>query len=479
MEAKLFDAACSGNLDALYDVVRESGAAVLLKLHLSGSVETPLHLASMFGQAEFVREYMRLCSISAHQLSQLNQDGCSPLHLASAGGHLEIVQYLLEFGKQKSVVEDLCMKTDIDGRTALHCAVVTGKIDVIDVLFVHCPQASKEVTLQQETVLHLAVKHHQHKALEFLIDQKLGLSVEDLLNVGDREGNTILHLATAKRQLQTVRYLVKQPNLNVNAQNSYGLRALDIMFVYAVNSNNWQMEEAIRLAGGHRSQMATTNVQAPLHHDPLNTSSGSSSLAEVDKNEKQEWLKEMRSGILVMASVFATLTFQVALAPPGGLWQDWGPNAVTSNGSAIPAYRPGQPILYGLDRFEFSLLMLINAQAFFASIATIIMSIRPFKVRSQSQAWRIMQIGALLTVTFITFEFVIIVHLIVKKLLKQPIYLVSFTIWSVVLGACLISFFRKSMMYLAGRDPFGRIASSVKGLKNSSSSQAIQNTESA
>ncbi|KAK4435201.1 hypothetical protein Salat_0683400 [Sesamum alatum] len=187
MEAKLFDAACTGNLDPLYDVVRESGAAVLLKLHLSGSVETPLHLASMFGQAEFVREYMRLCSISAHQLSQINQDGCSPLHLASAGGHLEIVECLLEFGKQKSVVEELCMTTDIDGRTALHCAVVSGKVNVIDVLFVHCSQAAKEVTLQQETVLHLAVKHHQHKALEFLIDQKLGSWVEYEYNIVKQE----------------------------------------------------------------------------------------------------------------------------------------------------------------------------------------------------------------------------------------------------------------------------------------------------
>ncbi|KAL0393429.1 UNVERIFIED_CONTAM: hypothetical protein Slati_4309100 [Sesamum latifolium] len=193
MEAKLFEAASLGNLQALYDAVRENGTAALLKLHSSGSVETPLNLASMFGQAEFVREYMRLSSISAHQLSQLNQNGCSPLHLVSAGDHLEIITFLLEFGKKKCVSEELCMKTDIDGRTSLHCAMVSGRIDVIDVLLVNCPQAAREVTLQQETVLHLAVKHHQQKVLEFLIDQKLGSFVEHLLNVGDREGNTILH----------------------------------------------------------------------------------------------------------------------------------------------------------------------------------------------------------------------------------------------------------------------------------------------
>ncbi|KAL0331752.1 UNVERIFIED_CONTAM: hypothetical protein Sangu_1720700 [Sesamum angustifolium] len=132
MEGKWFEAGCSGNIDFLHDAVRGDGA-ILQKLHPYGTTDTPLHLASMFGYAEFVREYIRLSSIFAHQLSQINQDGYSPLHLASTNGHLEIVQFLLEFGKHKSVVEEL--------------------------------YAAKEVTLHQESVLHLAVKHHHRRYL--------------------------------------------------------------------------------------------------------------------------------------------------------------------------------------------------------------------------------------------------------------------------------------------------------------------------
>ncbi|KAL0324740.1 UNVERIFIED_CONTAM: hypothetical protein Scaly_2441100 [Sesamum calycinum] len=94
------------------------------------------------------------------------------------------------------------MKKDRDGRTALHSAVVTSKISVIDLVFDHCPNATKEVTIHQESALHLAVKHHQQEVLEFLIDQKLGSTVQDFLNRGDREGHTILHLVTAKKQHQ-------------------------------------------------------------------------------------------------------------------------------------------------------------------------------------------------------------------------------------------------------------------------------------
>ncbi|KAL0449422.1 UNVERIFIED_CONTAM: hypothetical protein Slati_1498600 [Sesamum latifolium] len=114
----------------------------------------------MIGHVDFVREYMRLSFIYAHQLSQLNQDGYSSLHLACTNGHLQIIKFLLELDRQISVVEELCMKTDLDERTMLHFAIVSGKIDVIDVLFVHCPQAANLVTLLQETVLHLAIKHH-------------------------------------------------------------------------------------------------------------------------------------------------------------------------------------------------------------------------------------------------------------------------------------------------------------------------------
>ncbi|KAL2238134.1 UNVERIFIED_CONTAM: hypothetical protein Sindi_1005100 [Sesamum indicum] len=462
METKLLEAACSGNLQALYDVVQEAGAAVLLKLHLSGSVETPLHLAFMFGQANFVREYMKLSSISAHQLSQLNQDGCSPLHLASAAGHLEMVTFLLEFGKQKSVVEELCMNKDRDGRTALHSAVVNGKIDVIDVLFDHCPQAATKMTFHKDSILHLAVKHHQHEALMFLIDQKFGSSVEDLLNLGDWEGNTILHLATNNRQLQTVEYLVKQPNLNVNAENSNGLRPLDMLLVNT--SNEAHIEETITLAGGCRSQMATTNVQARLQH-PHSLDTSSTSISQADDTKR---LKQLRSGIIVMASIFATMTFQVVLTPPGGVWQDWGPNAAaTSNTSAIPAHKPGESILYDLDQKKFRILLSCNTQAFLASIATIIIMLQVFK--AESPAWKMGIFCVSITVVFVVVEYFEIVRLIVgTKLLMYPGFIAPLIIWALILGAAILSLNHKSILQFPRRD-FNTSSSSGEAIPNATS----------
>ncbi|KAL0290219.1 UNVERIFIED_CONTAM: hypothetical protein Scaly_2679200 [Sesamum calycinum] len=159
----------------------------------------------------------------------------------------------------------------------------------------------------------------------------------------DLDGRTALHSAV------TVQYLVRLQSLNLHAENANGLKALDMLFVNVFNSNDVHIEETITLAGGSRSQMTPTNVPTRLQHPPPNNSSRSSSQAEDDQNAKHKWFTELRSGIIVMASVFATMTFQVALTPPGGMWQDWGPNAATSNSSsAVPAHKPGETILYDL-----------------------------------------------------------------------------------------------------------------------------------
>ena len=59
------------------------------------------------------------------------------------------------------------------------------------------------VTNLGETVLHLAVKYNQFDGLKYLIDT---LNIQELVNVQDNNGNTVLHIATAGK-LTTVIYV--------------------------------------------------------------------------------------------------------------------------------------------------------------------------------------------------------------------------------------------------------------------------------
>ncbi|XP_051114822.1 ankyrin repeat-containing protein BDA1-like [Andrographis paniculata] len=415
MERRLMEAACSGDLRAVHDSVGED-AAILQKLLQPGAgTETPLHLASMFGHAEFVREYIKLGSVSVHQLSQLNGAGYSPFHLASANGHAEIVKLMLDIAREKGTAaeRDLCLKMDKDGRTALHAATAAGKTDVIDVLLAvdYSKEAEIQARVNGDSVLHVAVKHHQHEALDLLI-QKLGSSAKDLLNQGDREGNTLLHLATAQGQLQTVELLLKQPDLDVNAKNLYGLTALDIIFACGLtNSNNNNvayLQEAIIRAGGCRASDPTL-TRLTSSHPPATGPVAAGAMERLDTGFY--YSKEVRGGIIVMASIVATVTFQVVLTPPGGLWQDWPEN---TNTTAFPhEHRPGHIVLYDLSRTEFTAVMVINLETFCVSIATILLSLQPVvsSVMDVVITQNMLPLFVPLTLILTVVDFLVILHI--------------------------------------------------------------------
>ncbi|GLU19531.1 hypothetical protein SLE2022_357770 [Rubroshorea leprosula] len=125
----------------------------LRRVSLSSTAETPLHVASLTGHVDFVREIMKQVPLFAQEL---NKDGFAPIHLAKAAGYLEVVREFLNKG-----VSDLCLLTDKAGRRPTHHAAMKERIHIIDELLSKCPhqKAMEQVTPNGETVLHLTVKH--------------------------------------------------------------------------------------------------------------------------------------------------------------------------------------------------------------------------------------------------------------------------------------------------------------------------------
>ncbi|XP_059634788.1 ankyrin repeat-containing protein At2g01680-like [Cornus florida] len=54
-------------------------------------------------------------------------------------------------------------------------------------------------------------------------------SFDDFMNVTDDYGNTILHTATALKQIETMKYLLNTTAVRVNAVNGNGFTAVDII----------------------------------------------------------------------------------------------------------------------------------------------------------------------------------------------------------------------------------------------------------
>ncbi|KAE8056169.1 hypothetical protein FH972_012962 [Carpinus fangiana] len=148
----------------------------------------------MHGQTEFVRELLKL--IKPDLATRLDKGGFSAIHMASANGFVETVRELLTFSRELASLKSR------DGRTSLHCAAATGRVQVLRELVGFFRDCIGEVTLRGETALHIAVKYNKFEAFVAMFDIVKQLNMQDILIAGDEDGNTVLHLAIARKQSQ-------------------------------------------------------------------------------------------------------------------------------------------------------------------------------------------------------------------------------------------------------------------------------------
>ena len=195
MDLRLYEAARTGNTSSLHALLDED-PLILERGSLASIAETCLHIATLAGSVNFVKEIM---SFKPQLAMRVNRDGFSPIHMASANGYVDIVKELLmsnkELGRQKSA----------DGRTALHFAAITGRVDVLRELINSCPECKVDLTDRDESALHIALKNNQVEAFEMLLGMLKEINTEEitrLVNAKDHDGNSILHIAVARKQFR-------------------------------------------------------------------------------------------------------------------------------------------------------------------------------------------------------------------------------------------------------------------------------------
>ncbi|KAL9378956.1 hypothetical protein Peur_027438 [Populus x canadensis] len=355
MDPRLLNAAFTGDVNALLELIQED--PLLLHAVTVTTSNTPLHVAALLGHAQFAMVAMQNCPGLA---DELNQQGFSPIHLASAKGHWEIVRDMLVRRP------DLALIKDEDGKNPLHTAATKGRVQVLREVF--SIESAQELTPKGENALHVAVKHNQYRALETLIQLAYQIQVGDeLVNAKDEDGNTVLHLACAAKNSKIIKLLVSdQTNVEVNAVNSEGLTALDISVTSMAGSNELEeIQEVLRSAGaevsGRLDQAVVSNQrqQALAREDRSLTS----------RNEK--YTDSKRNGIGVIALLFATMSFQSGMNPPGGSWQDWASS--TSQNFLNVTHEPGKSIIWELRKSESLIFFQVNAICFFSSLTMLVL----------------------------------------------------------------------------------------------------------
>ncbi|CAK7345799.1 unnamed protein product [Dovyalis caffra] len=375
----LFDAAFTGDVNTLQELIQED--PLVLHTVTVATSNTPLHIAALLGHTQFAMEVMQNYPGLA---DELNQQGLSPIHLASAKGHRETVREMLVRRP------DLALIKDEDGNVPLHTATIRGRKDILTELFT--TESAKKLTSSEETVLQLAVKHNRYQALELLIQlanqHQIG---NELLNAVDTGRNTVLHLACAGKKSKMVK-LLSSTGVDANAVNSEGLTALDLVVRSAKGSNGAdEIQEIIRSVGAELTERVERLVQSIVSNQQ-----GSS------VGRRERFVGSLKNGIGILAAIFASLSFQVGMNPPGGVWQEWASSNTTKAAIAATAggdndtdpnswsdslfvglfelasvsdgdsHKPGLSIGWELGKNKFLNFLLCNSLCFFLSIAVIV-----------------------------------------------------------------------------------------------------------
>ncbi|XP_031267463.1 ankyrin repeat-containing protein NPR4-like [Pistacia vera] len=241
----------------------------------------------------------------------VDSGGRTALHFAASEGHREIVEVLLKANK------DACLKADEGGRIPLHLAAMRGQVEVMEELINEKPESILK-KMHGYTVLHLCVRYNHLNALKLLL--KSTYIDDKFINSNDPNNETILLTSARLKQIEIECYLVSHPRISVDS------KSLAKAFGFGNPPNDDQYEK-------------------------------------------------LRGNLMVVASLIAQMSFQVATNPPGGFWQvntkkfDEG----CPEGSGM--CKAGTSVLAYTSKSDYHLFTACNTLSFVASLSVILLLI--------------------------------------------------------------------------------------------------------
>ncbi|KAK4372980.1 hypothetical protein RND71_008364 [Anisodus tanguticus] len=419
IEKKLYEAAAEGDVRTLHELLQQDDL-ILDRLTLTCFNETPLHIAAMRGHVEFVKLILTRNPLLA---AELDFRKSSALHVASIKGYLEIVKELLV------VNPEMCLARDREGRNPLHLAAIKGRVEVMKELVQASHVAALQTTNHNESTLHLCVKNNQLEALKLLMEV---ISDYQLLNARDENGYTILHLAVADKQIETVKYLLRNNKIEVNLKDDNENTSLDILVQSRRDMNDLQIGDSLREAGGLRAKDIPSSTNTKNFAKFPNEES---SIPHSHHDIAGDWFSKKRDAIMVVASLIATMAFQAGMNPPGGFWQ----GNEEGNSLRMP-HKAGEAVMAYSHPKSYRYFIRVNTTAFVASLSTILLLISGLPFRRKLFMWALMVI-MWLTVTSVALTYGISIYIVTPKKDREQlgqVIEVAVTVWCSVMALLLL-----------------------------------------
>ncbi|KAF8031683.1 hypothetical protein BT93_D0794 [Corymbia citriodora subsp. variegata] len=254
-----------------------------------------------------------------------------------------------------------------------------------------CKSSIEDLTSRCETAVHSAVKNHNFKAFKVLFGWLRRVYLTQILHWKDEDGNTVLYIAVAKKQPETHTGLHENPSkiwklkfltLNDIELRSKKIDGIELLIGYVkIDEKKFQGKTALDIFQENPSGDEDLGKRLRCRGRivrllPPNLSLSEFLSMELTVFEKiTSWFglqnESARTIILLSATLITTATYQAALTPPGGYWQENSCNPPANSTANIAVEKPHQAGNIILDSSKLYQFTALNSMVFMASIVTI------------------------------------------------------------------------------------------------------------